>query len=101
MEKQTIILVDGKFEYILHEYMTDKGLILELKYSNSEGWSEHIRETTAIKLLDDGNGIKFLTKHDSKRIDYHVGFEWSIIMQVAAMKDYKVEFVKYKGYDSE
>lgn len=99
MEKQTIVLVEGKFDYILHEYMTDKGLVFELKYSNSEEWSEHVRETTVKKLRDDGNGIKILTKIDQKDLDYNKAMELMMLLQ-QVVTNMSIEYVKYKGHDS-
>jgi hypothetical protein len=100
MEKQTIVLVEGKFDYVLHEYMTDKGLVFELKYSNSEEWSEHVRETTVMKLRDDGNGIKIITKINQKDLDYNKAMELMMLLQQTVTTNMSIEYVKYKGHDS-
>ena len=94
MEKK-IILIDGELEYIFHQELTDKGLVSKLDYSKSQCWSEHIRETTALEAIDDGNGIKFKNKI-GKEVDYHHAIQLSILLKELAGSDLDIEVINYK-----
>ena len=99
MAKQELVIIDGELEYVIHERLTDKGLVFELKYSKSQCWSDHIRDTTALEILDDGNGVKLLPKL-GKRIDYHEAIMLGILLTKVSGNDLKIDIVKYKEDDS-
>jgi hypothetical protein len=94
MEKKQLVLIDGELEYILHEKLTDKGLLVELRYSKSQCWADHIRDTKALEVIDDGNGIKILTKLD-KNIDYHKALMLVIVINKLTSRGLNIEIINY------
>ena len=71
----------GKHEYTIVDKETAKGKKLSLFYSESESWSEHTRGKLALKLKDNGNGIKFNKKF--KGLDYGKLAEMRLLMNYA------------------
>ena len=94
MEKKQLVLIDGELEYILHEKLTDKGLRVELRYSKSQCWADQIRDTKALEVIDDGNGIKILTKLD-KNIDYHKALMLVIVINKLTSRGLNIEIINY------
>lgn len=99
MAKQELVIIDGELEYVIHERLTDKGLHIELKYSKSQCWSDSVRDTTALEILDDGNGVKIITKLN-KQIDYHEVITLSILLNKIVGDSHNIEIIKYKEDDS-
>lgn len=95
MAKKELVLIDGELEYILHEKITDKGLHVKLTYSNSMCWAETYRGQTALEAVDNGSGIKILTKLD-KKIDYHEAIMLVIVLKKLSGSNLDIELIKYK-----
>lgn len=98
MKTIELVLVDDQLEYTLEQYLTDKGVVTELKYSMSESWSDHVKGTTAVKVRDDGNGIKILGE-SLRNIQYDKALQLSIVLSKTVSETLNVEIVKYKGHD--
>lgn len=95
MIKKELILIEGELDYILQQKQTDKGLHIELRYSKSQCWAEHIRDTKALEVFDDGNGIKILTKLN-KNIDYHTALMLGIVLNKITSNGLDIEIINYK-----
>jgi hypothetical protein len=52
-----LVFDEGTHEYNLVVTKTQKKTIFELIYSDNEIWTLHTRNTTAMKIVDDGNDI--------------------------------------------
>ena len=98
MKTIELVLVDDQLEYTLEQYLTDKGVVTELKYSMSESWGDHVRGTTAVKVRDDGNGVKILGE-SLRNIQYDKALQLSIVLNKTVSETLNVEIVKYKGHD--
>ncbi len=89
------------FDNNSHEYdltVTKKGnkTTLELFYSSNEVWSEHVRSTSAMKLVGNGNGFKLDKKYrklqydDAEYIRFLLNFENYLDINVANQPKFRV-----------
>ncbi len=89
------------FDNNSHEYdlvVTKKGnkTTLELFHSSNEVWSEHVRSTSAMKIVENGNGIKFNKKYkkleydDAEYIRFLLNFENYLDTNVANQPKFRV-----------
>jgi hypothetical protein len=86
--KKKVIFVDGRYD---HDFVSD-GVTHTLLYSNSEGWSAHVRGTIALELVDDGNGYKVNGVDERKRLNYSEVVYLNILLQL--IQDYKLEIAE-------
>lgn len=79
-EKKTFMVLDhnGTHEYDLTTELTDEGEVFSLFLSNGEQWSSDVRGQLELKMVDDGNGVKFDRK--LKNIDYSLVLYLRIIL---------------------
>ena len=80
-----VILVDknsGNSEFVVkHKENKDGNLKITLKTSKSDVWSDHHKDTTVIKLIDDGNDCTIkLTGEKSITLDYSQVSELYLIL---------------------
>lgn len=80
------IFVDGEYEY---DYEEVDG-VHTLHYNNSEYWNSNIRNTIALQLTDDGNGLIFGEEKLKKKINYSQSIYLTILLKLIN-KDYKFE----------
>jgi len=66
------IYIDGvhEYNYLVVEVEGDYSKSHSLHYSSHENWSQHIRETLAMEIVDDGNGIEVLHHDLNNSINY-------------------------------
>lgn len=66
------IYIDGQHEYnyLVVELPGDFKKSHSLHYTSHENWSQHIRETLAMEIVDDGNGITVMDYDLNSRINY-------------------------------
>lgn len=84
------IFVDGVHEYDYQVEVVDSGVKHTLYYANSEAWSNHLRETEVINVIDTGNGFDF-SKKFGKKVDYSDAFYLSIVFKIISFNDHVVE----------
>ena len=80
-----VILVDknsGNSEFVAkHKVTKNSDLKITLKTSKSDVWLDHYKDTTVIKLIDDGNGCTIkLTGEKSMMLDYSQVAELYLIL---------------------
>jgi len=80
-----VILVDknsGNSEFVAkHKATKNSDLKITLKTSKSDVWSDYYKDTTVIKLIDDGNGCTIkLTGEKSMMLDYSQVAELYLIL---------------------
>jgi hypothetical protein len=84
------IFIDDKHEYDYVKDIKDGITNHMLFHSNSEAWSDHVRETLAASMIDDGNGYRLKGKaRPSKKgeIDYHYAQQLEILLRLANSED--------------
>ena len=65
------IHIDGLYEYDYVKDDTDDTLTVHiLYYSNGIEWSDHIKNTVALAIIDTGNGVVVEDLSVNKEIDY-------------------------------
>lgn len=89
------------FDEHSHEYdlvVTKKGnkTTLELYFSSNEVWNEHVRSTSAMKLVSNGDGFKFNKKFgklqydDAEYVRFLLNFENYLDTNVANQPKFRV-----------
>lgn len=63
------IIIKGKVEYKVKRERLADTVVYTAYYSNSSMWSPHVRNTVAMVVVDNGNGLMF-TQEKPKRLDY-------------------------------
>jgi hypothetical protein len=76
-----VIMIDDEYEYDLFVDKVKDTTTYVLFYSQSQAWSSNTRGTQAMKMIDDGNGVKF-TKN-LKVMDYIDYAQARILMNFA------------------
>ena len=70
--------------FVDDEYMYDYDIINDnmhtLYYSNSEFWSDHVREQEAMQIIDDGDGLILPAK--LKTLDYSQAEQMFILLKL-------------------
>lgn len=87
MEKE--IFLDGEHEHTLLIEKQKKKTIFTLFYSHGEQWNASVRGEVALKVEDDGNGLKAVGIRGGK-LDYSKALYLTIILK-EVHKDYKFE----------
>lgn len=85
-EPKVNIFINDKHEYDYVKELNGETTNHMLFYSNSEAWSDHIQETLAASITDDGNGYQLNgnVRPDKKgRIDYHYSQQLEILLRLA------------------
>lgn len=74
--------VYAKFEEKeVHEYdIVEIADTTILKYSSNNSWYEHVKDTEAASLVDDGNGVKINLGNRKIKLDYTEAFEVLILL---------------------
>jgi hypothetical protein len=79
MSKKTYVVIDdGSHEYNIVVEQKSKGEVISLYYSENESWSSHIRGKLALKMLDNGNGVRF--SKNLKSLDYSQLNQFRLLM---------------------
>lgn len=80
------IFINDKHEYDYVKDQSGKTTNHMLFYSNSEAWSDHIQETLAASITDNGDGYQLCgnARPDKKGIiDYHYAQQLEILLRLA------------------
>ena len=90
MENNTIILVDNQIEYRYALIERDHCLY----YSDNESWTEDTRNTLAMSIQDDGDGLILDDKY--KKLDYLQAVQLSILLRIICSDQVFEAAEKYK-----
>lgn len=79
------IYINGKHEYDYHKLeATPNVTVHTLYYSDDIEWSEHVRSTVAMQIVDDGNGIELIGITTKKSIDYLQAERLHILLRLSS-----------------
>jgi hypothetical protein len=71
---------------IIHTEWDNRDNEYELEYSNSAPWSESIRGTKALSILDHGNGFTF-SRHFDVEVNYSDALKLKLLMNFIFTRD--------------
>lgn len=79
------VYINNKHEYDYHKLqVTSETVVHTLYYSNDESWSEHIRSTVAMQLIDTGSGIEIIGVNSKKEINYSEAEQLHILLRLSS-----------------
>ena len=79
------IYINGKHEYDYHKLQaTLDTRVHTLYFSDDFEWTEDIRKTVAMQLVDDGNGIEIIGVNSKKQIDYLEAEQLHILLRLSS-----------------
>jgi hypothetical protein len=80
------IYINGKHEYDYHKLDASlDATVHTLYYSDYFEWSEHVRKTIAMQLIDTGNGIQLIGV-SKKELTYSQAEHLHILLRLASQK---------------
>lgn len=74
------IFVDGEYDHTLTVEKQKNKTVYTLYYSQGKQWASDFRGTIALKVVEDGNGLKIVGKKNGK-LDYSEAMYLSIILR--------------------
>lgn len=79
------IYINDKHEYDYHKLEASSSVTVHtLYYSDHIEWSEHVRNTVAMQLVDDGNGIELIGITTKKTIEYNEAERLHILLRLSS-----------------
>ena len=79
------IYINDRHEYDYHKLEATKNVTVHtLYFSEDEEWSELIRKTVAMQLVDDGNGIEIIGINAKKHLDYLEAEQLHILLRLSS-----------------
>ena len=79
------IYINGKHEYDYHKLQATPDVTVHtLYYSDDVEWMEHVRNTVAMQIVDDGNGIELIGISTKKTIDYLEAERLHILLRLSS-----------------
>ena len=96
MKKYIILGEEDSHEYTLKVNETDNGTIYTLYASNNGKWSENFRNTKVLRLIDNGNCVRF--DRMSLELDYSGISEMKLLLDCYSKIDTNL-MEKYKVYE--
>jgi hypothetical protein len=79
------IYINGKHEYDYHKLdATPQATVHTLYFSDDFEWSEHIRKTVAMQLVDTGSGIELIGINSKKEINYLEAEQLHILLRLSS-----------------
>jgi hypothetical protein len=79
------IYINDKHEYDYHKLSATPDVTVHtLYFSEDEEWSEKIRKTVAMQLVDDGNGIEIIGINAKKHLDYLEAEQLHILLRLSS-----------------
>ena len=79
------IYINGKHEYDYHKLdATPQATVHTLYCSDDFEWSEHIRKTVAMQLVDTGSGIELIGINSKKEINYLEAEQLHILLRLSS-----------------
>ena len=79
------IYINGRHEYDYHKLQATPNVTVHtLYYSEDEEWSDHIRKSVAMQLVDDGNGIEIIGINAKKHIEYLEAEQLHILLRLSS-----------------
>lgn len=92
MDKKFIVIGDnGEHDYNVTVIKTDKGKEYSIYNSDGEQWRTPAKGELILKMIDDGNGIKFDRKI-GKKMDYHELLALHILLSVERKLDPQMKY---------
>jgi hypothetical protein len=79
------IYINGKHEYDYHKLdASPNNTVHTLYYSDDVEWSEHVRKTIAMQVVDTGNGIEIIGISKKKSINYSEAERLHILLRLSS-----------------
>jgi hypothetical protein len=79
------IYINGKHEYDYHKLeASPNNTVHTLYYSDHVEWSEHVRKTIAMQVVDTGNGIEIIGISKKKSINYSEAERLHILLRLSS-----------------
>ena len=93
MTKYYVTNQKDNVEYIITEVEVATGVEFSLFRSNSDEWSDHVKNELVVSIIDTGNGFVFSNKL-SKTLDYSEAAELLILLTAMSKVDNLMEVYK-------
>ena len=79
------IYINGKHEYDYHKLEASSSVTVHtLYFSDNTEWSENNRNSVAMQLVDDGNGIELIGITTKKQIEYLEAEQLHILLRLSS-----------------
>ena len=79
------IYINGKHEYDYHKLSSKTNVTVHtLYFSDDEEWAEDHRNTVAMQLVDDGNGLEIIGVNTKKSINYLEAEQLHILLRLSS-----------------
>ena len=79
------IYINGRHEYDYHKLeATPSATVHTLYYSDDFEWSDHIRKTVAMQLVDTGGGVELIGVSTKKEINYLEAEQLHILLRLSS-----------------
>jgi len=88
MKKQ--IFINNEYQY---DYIKNK-TIHTLFYASVEFWADHVQNTIALKIKDDGDKLSIVSPFNKNNIDYAVAEQLEIILRIINTSNDKYEIAE-------
>ena len=92
MDKKYIVISEnGEHDYNVTVEKTDKGNEYSVFHSNGVQWRTPVKGDLILKMVDDGNGMKF-SKKLPKKMEYHEVLALHILLSVERKLDPQIKY---------
>lgn len=92
MDKKYIVISEnGEHDYNVTVEKTAKGKEYSVFHSNGEQWRTPVKGDLILKMVDDGNGMKF-SKKLPKKMEYHEVLALHILLSVERCLDPQIKY---------
>ena len=79
------IYINGKHEYDYHKLdAAPQTTVHTLYFSNDFEWSDHIRKTVAMQIVDTGSGVELIGVNSKKEISYLEAEQLHILLRLSS-----------------
>ena len=79
------IYINGKHEYDYHKLdATPQATVHTLYFSDDFEWSDNIRKTVAMQLVDNGSGVEIIGVNSKKEISYLEAEQLHILLRLSS-----------------
>lgn len=80
------IYINGKHEYDYHKLQaTPDTIVHTLYFSNDDEWSDHLKQTVAMQLVDNGDGVEIIGACTKKTLNYLEAEQLHILLRLSSV----------------
>ena len=79
------IYINGKHEYDYHKLQATPDVIVHtLYYSNDDEWADHLKQTVAMQLVDNDDGLEIIGACTKKTFNYLEAEQLHILLRLSS-----------------